>query len=148
VTKEDALELKVGFRLLPSRTLFSRLTADLYFDGQHLKTQRFRILPSPLSKDDSEFTSSLDMRGISAGLHVIKVEMCELWSSGEKLACVQKEVTNNYVPLRREDKLIKVPIVKSVAGVDLEVVSDSEREIYRDLEESMKKEEVTKRDHW
>jgi hypothetical protein len=149
VTKEDELELKVGFRLLPSKTAFSRLNAELYFDGEKLRTLLFRILPSPLSKDDSEFTFSLDMRGISAGSHFIKVEMCELWSSGEKLTCIQKEVPIEYILLRREDRLIKVPTVKSsVAGADLEVVSGSEREIYRDMEESVKREAVTKRDEW
>jgi hypothetical protein len=60
----------------------------------------------------------MDMKGISAGSHTIKVEMCELWSSGEKLTCSSKEVAVNYVPINKEDRLIRVPIVKSIAGTD------------------------------
>jgi hypothetical protein len=74
--------------------------------------------------------------------------MYELWSSGEKLTCASKEVTIEYFPLRREDRLIKIPTVKSVAGADLSVVSDSEKEIYREIEENMKREEASKRDEW
>jgi hypothetical protein len=74
--------------------------------------------------------------------------MFELWSSGEKLACVSKEVAIEYVPAKREDRFIKVPIVKSVAGADLAVVSDSEKDIYREIEANMKKELASKRDEW
>jgi hypothetical protein len=109
---------------------------------------RISVLQGPLATNDSEFTPVLYMRGISAGSHIIKVEMYELWSSGEKLAYASKEVTVQYVPLRREDRLIKIPIVKSVAGADLAVVSDSEKSIYREIEESVKKESISKRDEW
>jgi hypothetical protein len=80
------------------------------------------------------------MTGIEAGQHVLRVEMYERWSSGEKLTCASKEVTLEYAPGRREDIFIKIPIVKSVAGADLAVVTDSEKEIYREIEEDMKKE--------
>jgi hypothetical protein len=59
-----------------------------------------------------------------------------------------KEVTIEYVPLKREDRLIRVPIVKSVAGTDLVVVSDSEKNIYSEIEEDMKKEVISRRDPW
>jgi hypothetical protein len=39
-------------------------------------------------------------------------------------------------------RLIEIPIVIRVAGADLTVVSDSEKDLYRELEESMKKEEA------
>jgi hypothetical protein len=88
------------------------------------------------------------MKGIAAGSHTIRVEMYELWSSGEKLTCTAKEATIEYVPVRREDRLIKVPIVKSVAGADLTVVTDSEKDIYREIDDSMRNEEASKRDEW
>jgi hypothetical protein len=147
VTKEDELALKVGFRLLPSKTAFSKIVADLYFDGQRLNSVRISIPQSPLAADDFELTPVLDMKGISAGSHIIKVEMYELWS-GEKLTCASKEVAVEYVPKSREDRLIKVPIVKSIAGTNLAVVSDSEKGIYREIEENMKKELISKRDEW
>jgi len=147
-TKEDELALKIGFKLSPSKLSFSKVNAELFFDGQKLNAVRISIPQSPLARDDFEFSSVLDMRGIAAGPHVIKIEMYELWNSGQKLNCATKEVTVDYVPVRREDKLIKIPIVKSVAGTGLEVVSDSEKDVYREIEESMKKESASKRDDW
>lgn len=88
------------------------------------------------------------MKGIAAGSHVINVEMFELWSSGEKLSATSREVTINYVPIRREDRLIKVPIVKHVAGADLLVVSDSEKDIFREIQDDAKRELASERDEW
>jgi hypothetical protein len=142
------LVLKVGFKLVPSRTAFSRVTADLYFDGQKIDSLRLRILQGPLATDESEFSSVLVMTGIEQGPHILRVEMYELWSSEEKLTCTSKEVTVAHVPLKREERLVRVPIVKSVTGADLEIVSDSQKNIYREIEAEMKKESFSKRDHW
>jgi hypothetical protein len=148
VTKEDELALKVEFRLLPSRTAFSKITSELHFDGQKLKTVCISIPQSPLATDDFELTPVLGMKGINAGSHTIKVEMYEQWSSGAKLAYASKEVTVEYVPKSREDRLVKIPTVKSIAGTDLAIASDSEKRIYREIEESIKKELISKRDEW
>lgn len=149
VAKEDELELKVGFRLFPSRNSFSKITVELYFDEQKIHTRSISIPNGPLARDELELPPFvLDMKGIAAGSHTIMVEMYELWSSGEKLNCTAKEATIEYVPVRREDRLIKVPIVKSVAGADLTVVTDSEKDIYREIDESMRNEEASKRDEW
>jgi hypothetical protein len=147
-TRGDELELKVGFILLPSRNAFSRLTADLYFDGQKIDSLRIRILPGPLATDESEFSSVMDMTGIPMGRHVFRVEMYELWSSGEKLTSASKEAAFDYVPVKREDRLIHIPIIKHSAGVGLDTVSDSERNIYREIEEGMKRESDSRKDHW
>jgi len=147
-TREDELALTVSFKLLPSRKAFSKITSDLLFDGHQLSSRCLRVIQGALAVDDSEFTCVLDMKGISAGPHTVKVEMCELWGSEEKLNCTSKEVTIDYVPLRREDRLIKIPIVKSIAGADLEVASKSEKGIYQEMEESVKKEITSKQDKW
>lgn len=147
-TREDELVLKVAFRLLPSRNAFSKLTADLYFDDQKIESLRLRVLQGPLATDDSEFSSMLDMTGIAQGQHTLRVEMYELWSSGERLTSVSKEVSIDYTPLKREDRLIPIPIVKSVAGADLAIVTDSEKNIYREIEKDMKEESESRRDHW
>lgn len=76
--REDELVLKVGFRLAPSRTSFSRVTSDLYFDGQKIDSLRLRVLQGPLATNDSEFSSVLDMTGISQGQHTLRVEIIEL----------------------------------------------------------------------
>ena len=147
-TKEDELALKVGFKLLPSKSAFSRVQLDLWFDSQKITSVPVRIPQGALSADEFELTPVLDMKGIPAGAHIIKVEMSELWSSGEKLTQTAKEVTVDYIPLTRESRFVKVPSVKSVAGTDLVVVSKSEKNLYRGIEETMKKENNSKRDSW
>ena len=69
--------------------------------------------------------------------------MYELWSSDEKLLQTFKKVTVDYMPLTRESRLVKVPSVKSVVGVDLAVVSESEQDLYRDIENTTKKEQLS-----
>ena len=146
--KDDELTLKVGFRLSPSRTSFSRVTADLYFDEQKIGPLHLHILQGPLATDEAEFSSTLDMTGIAEGEHVFRVKMYELWSSGEKLTSTSRQATIKHTPMKREDRLIEVPIVKRTAGAGLEIVSDSEKNIYREIEKDMKEEAETRRDHW
>ncbi len=148
LTKEDDLELRVGFALSPSKDSFSKLKLDLWFDGQQIKSFLIMVPQSPLVKDEFELTSVLDMKGTPAGDHTIKVEMYELWSSGEKLLQTFKKVTVDYLPLARKSRLVKVPIVKSVVGADLAVVSDSKQDLYRDIEKTTTKEQLSKRDDW
>jgi hypothetical protein len=74
--------------------------------------------------------------------------MYELWSSGEKLTSASKEVTIEYVPLKREDRLIEVPIIKSIAGTGLAIVSDHEKSIYREIEKEMRRDSFSRRDNW
>ena len=50
--------------------------------------------------------------------------------------------------LTREPRLVKVPSVKSDIGPDLEVVSESKRDLYWDIEKTTKKEQLNKRDDW
>lgn len=147
-TREDELALTVGFRLLPSRTAFSKVASDLFFDEQKIDFLRLSILQGPLATKESEFSSVLDMTGIPEGKHILRVEMYEPWASGEKLTPTSKEVTLDYVPVKREDRLIRVPIMKSVAGADLDIVSETQKNIYREIEEDMKKESEGRRDYW
>jgi hypothetical protein len=65
--------------------------------------------------------------------------MFELWGSEERLTTASKEVTFDYVPVKREDRLIRVPIMKSVAGADLDIVSETQKNIYHEIEEYMKR---------
>ena len=60
-TREDELALSVGFRLLPSRTAFSKVASDLFFDEQKVDSLRLSILQGPLATEISEFSSVLDM---------------------------------------------------------------------------------------
>ncbi len=148
ITREDELALKVGFKLVPSKAAFSKVKSDLWFGNQQISSVLIRIPQGPLAGDEFELTPVLDMKGIAAGSYTIRVEMYELWSDGEKLSFASKEVTVQYVPKTRESRLIKIPIVKSFGGADLAVVSESDKNIYREIEATMKKDSVTKRDEW
>jgi hypothetical protein len=118
-TKEEELALKVDFSLLPSKTSFSRINLDLFFQEHLLNSATISIPQSNLLNDTSEFPLILDMKGIAAGEYQIRLEMYELWSSGEKLYFTFKEITVEYVPQTRAERLVKIPTVKSVAGTDL-----------------------------
>jgi hypothetical protein len=146
-TKEDDLDLKVAFRLAPSKAFFSKITADPYFDGQKLHSYAVRIPQGPLSADDFDLPVSLDMRGISAGPHLIRIEMYELWNSTEKLTGSSKEVTIDYIPVHKQDRYIKMPILRNPSG-EINVVSESERDLYRETLEDAKKDLTGKRYEW
>jgi hypothetical protein len=148
IIKEDELAIKVGFKLYPSKTAFSKVNLDLWFDNQQVSSGLIRIPQGPLSADEFELPLVLDMRGIAAGAYLIRVEMYELWSDGEKLSFTQKEATVQYVPQTRESRLIKIPIVKSFGEPSLAVVSKADRKVYREIEETAKRESESKRDEW
>jgi hypothetical protein len=88
------------------------------------------------------------MKGIGAEKYLFRVEMYEPWASGEKLNFTSKEIAVQYVPKTREERLVKIPTVKSVAGADLTVVSSSAKDIYREIEQDQKQEAISKRDKW
>ena len=147
-TKEDELALKIEFSLLPSKTSFSKINLDLYFQEQLINSTPLSISQSSLLGDTLEFPQFLDMKGIIAGEYLIRVEMYEPWSSGGKLNFTAKEITVQYVPQTRAERLVKIPTVKSVACSDLAVVSSIAKNIYQDIEDDLKKESVSKRDEW
>ncbi len=147
-TKETELTLKVSLKLVPSKISFAKVHSDLWFDDQPIKSVALRVLKGPLATDESEYAAVLDMTGIPAGTHKVKVEMYELWSPDEKFCRTFKEVTLDYLPQTRESRFVKVPNVKSFACRDLEFVFESEKEVYRDIEITMKKEQLRERDDW
>jgi len=148
ITKEDEIAVTVEFKLLPSKAAFSKVQLDLWFENQQIKSLLIKIPQGPLAGNDFELMPILDMKGLAAGSYKIRVEMYELWSDGEKLSFTSKEAAVEYVPKTRADRLIKIPIVKSFGGADLAVVSESDKNIYREIEETNRNESATKRDQW
>lgn len=148
LTKEDELALKIGFSLLPSVSYFSKIKLDLFFQEELLNSVMLGIPQSSLLKGSLEFPQILDMKGIAAGDYLVRVEMYEPWSSGEKLNFTFKEISVHYTPQTREDRLVKIPTVKSVAGSDLLVISSTAKDIYSEIDESQRKESINKRDQW
>jgi hypothetical protein len=49
---------------------------------------------------------------------------------------------------QRESRLIGIPVVKSFGEPSLAVVSKADKSIYREIEETNKKESDSKRDEW
>ncbi len=147
-TKEDELAFKVDFSLLPSKASFSKVNLDLYFQEHLLNSTTISIPQSTLLNDTFEFLLIVDMKGIGAEEYLFRVEMYEMWSSGEKLNFTSKEMAVQYVQKTREERLVKIPTVKSVAGTDLTVVTSSAKNIYREIEQDQKQEEISKRDDW
>jgi hypothetical protein len=88
------------------------------------------------------------MTGIEQGQHTLRVEMYELWASSEKLTSTSKQATIDYVPVRREDRLVKVPMIRSSTGESLAIVSGTQKSIYREMEEAARKELNSKKDEW
>jgi hypothetical protein len=148
LTKEDDLALKVSFKLFPSKTAFSTVQLEIWFNGQQINSTPIKLLQGPLSTDEYELTPILDMKGMSAGLHRIRVEMYEPWPLQENLYGTSMETTIDYVPQTRESKFIRVPIVKALAGTGLTVISESEKELYDKIEKTAKKEYIANRDGW
>lgn len=147
-TEIDELTLKIIFKLLPSIRAFSKVRADLFFDNLHVSSALIRVIQGPLATDESEYRWVLDMKGLPAGTHCLMVEMYELWSSDEKLNQTCRELKVDYVPQNRQSRLVRVPTVKSVAGVDLAVLSKQQETVYSDIERTAKKEQLSRRDNF
>ncbi len=142
----DELTLKIGFNLEPSRLAFSKVRADLFFEETNLSSVLIRVLQGPLATDESEYTWVLDTKDLAAGTYHMKVEMFEAWSSGERLCQTSHELTVNYVPQTRKSRLVRIPTVKSVAGADVTVVSDQEKEMISEINKTAKNEQLSRRD--
>jgi hypothetical protein len=150
IAKEDELALKIGFNLLPSISSFSKINLDLYFQEGLINSTTLNIPQTALLNNSLEFPQFLDMKGMSAGDYVIRVEMYEPWATDEKLNFTFKEITVQYTPQTREDRLVKVkiPTAKRVADSELTVVSSTAKQIYSEIEQNAKKESISKRDQW
>jgi hypothetical protein len=146
-TKEDELDLSIGFRLLPSRMHFSTLLLDLYFDNNKVNSYLIAIPPSRLLSDELEFPITLDMTGICQGEHVIKVDLTEKWETGEILTRASQYVVVQYSPIRKEERYVKVPLVRKIAGA-FRIIMPDEKELYRELEKGNRQELASKRDQW
>ncbi len=55
-TKVDEITLNVAFKLVPSKTAFSKVQFDLWFNNQQISSGSIRILQGPLADDKFELT--------------------------------------------------------------------------------------------
>ena len=146
--KEEELDLKVAFKLLPSKQAFSKVVLDLYFEGKMINSVNISLPQSPLLTDEFELTPVLDMSGVAAGTYALKAELYQPWASTQKIASTSKEMVIKYFPIAKEDRYIRIPFVKKIAGTNIHAVSKEQQNIYLEIKESIKKESASKRDQW
>jgi len=80
---------------------------------------------------------------MTPGNHTVKVELCDLFSP----SCASKEIAIEYKPLTKEERL-RIPTVKKTEGVDITIVSNDEKEVFREIRDTFRKEKISKRDSW
>lgn len=146
-TKENELDLSISFRLFPSRMHFSNLLLDLYFDNNKINSYLIAIPPSRLLSDELEFPITLDMTGICQGEHVIKVDLADKWETGEILTHSSQYVVVQYSPIRREERYVKVPLVRKIDGA-FRIIMPEEKKLYQALEKGNRQELASKREKW
>jgi len=144
-TDIDELTLKINFKLEPSHRVFSKIKADLYFENTHINTVTIKVLQGLLGTNELEYSWVMDTTGITEGTYKLKVEMYEHWHLDEKVYQTSQETAVNYKPQTRQERLIKIPFIKKVTGTGIAVITNQEKQIYKDLEKTAKKEQQNRR---
>lgn len=146
IIRIDELILKIGFKLEPSHRAFSKIKANLTFEDTKISSITIRVPQGSLGTNELEYRWIMDTKGIAEGTYHIKVEMHEEWTSNEKLYQTSHTIVLNYVPQTRHSRLIKIPFIKKVTGADIIVVSDQEKQLYTDIERTVKTEQKSQQD--
>ena len=144
----DELLLEIEFQLVPNKNHFSKIKAALWFDQEKTRSILFDIMQSFNITDEFTLKVTLDLKEIPEGQHSVKVEIYELWEFIEKHENVKKEIIFEYTPETKKANLRKIPIIKRIEGEGVAVISDSEKDVYREIQETMKQEVDSKRDKW
>jgi len=140
----DELNVDTDFRLVPSKKDFSKIRYTIWFDGQKAYSDLIEIPQSFVASDEFEMKRILDLRGMTPGNHTVKVELCDLFSP----SCASKEIAIEYKPLTKEERFRRIPTVKKTEGVDITIVSNDEKEVFREIRDTFIKEQISKRDNW
>ena len=143
-TKYDEMVVAVDFKLVPSKTYFSKVRSTLWFDEKEVKSDLIGIPQVFGDSDEFQLRSNFDMKGIGAGAHIIRVELHDLFSPCSAI----KEETIDYVPLDGKASHRTIPITKKIAGEDFTIVSRSDKKIYTDMNKARRSELDSKRDKW
>jgi len=138
------LNVDTDFKLVPSQKAFSKIRYTLWFDGEKASSDLVEIPQSLFASNEFEIKRILDLSGMTPGNHTIKVELCDLFSP----SCASKEMAIEYKPLTKEERFRRIPTVKKTEGIDISIVSNSEKEELRDIKDILRKEQISKRDSW
>lgn len=146
-TKENELDLKVAFRLIPKES-FSKIVLDMFFQDCLLKSVLLSIPQSLILSDRLEYPIALDMTGMREGDYAVRVEIYELWDAKEKINFNSEEKLIHYVPKSRQELFVEIPTIKSVPGADLTVLSAKTKELLSELDQNLKRESENRKDYW
>ncbi len=144
----EGLALKVDFKLLPSKKVYSKIKSDLWFDNKRVESVLFDILHSFGSTDEFYLKVTLDPNGITPGLHVVKVEMKEVSSLTKKQIYVVKETIVDFKKQNKKIRLRKINLIKKVEGQGIVIISNKEGDITEVIEANMKNDLLSKREAW
>ncbi len=142
----DDLFLEVEFQLVPSKSYFSKIKAELWFDQEKTKVFLFDILHSFSSTNEFTLKATLDLQETPMGTHSIKVEMYEPWSITEKHNQTEKETKIEYTPETKKATLRRIPTIKKIEAEGIAIISADEKQLYQEMQETMKKELTSKRE--
>jgi hypothetical protein len=88
-TKVAEITLKVVFKLVPSKTAFSKIQFDLFFNTQQISSKSIRILQGPLANNDFPIVKSV------AGTDLFAISESEKNICSEIEKTIKKEQLNN-----------------------------------------------------
>jgi hypothetical protein len=140
----DELNIYADFKLAPSKKDFSKIRYTIWFDGQKAYSDLIEIPQSLIASDEYQMKRILDLRGMPPGIHTVKIELCDLFSP----SCASEETTIDYKPLTKEERFRIIPIVRKTEGVDISIISNDEKEVFREIKDTLRKEQISKRDKW
>jgi hypothetical protein len=146
IIKKQKLTLDFKFKLAPSKRLFSRLRADLYFDGKCIKSLYVGIPYYLASKGEFPIRSILDLKQIIKGTHIVRVEISGLWSSAGPSDF--REVAIEYQPVVRKSAVRAYPTFSRIEVPNTMIIADDAKLLYENLRESWKRELTTRRDRY
>jgi len=142
--KREDLILNAKFKLAPSKRIFSRIRADLHFDGQFVKSFYLGIPYYFARQEEFPLRTLLSLERVSAGTHTIKLEMLGLWPSAGPSDI--KETTMGYQPLVEVAMAGAIPTIKRIEGPGIAVVTDEAKRLYQEMRERWKRELVARRE--
>ena len=118
------------------------------FGEKTVKSALLDVLHSFDLTDEFQLRTTFDLNNIGTGQYPVKVELYEQASNGEEHPYTKEETTINYTREHRESRLRRIPAVKKVEGQGVAIVSDSEKNLYHEIDETQKKEMKSSRDEW
>jgi len=144
VVKREDLILNAKFSLAPSKRIFSRIRADLHFDGQFMKSFYLGIPYYFVRQEEFPLRTLLSLENVNAGTHTVKLEMSGLWPSASSSDI--KEITFDYQPPAEVPMAGAIPVIKRIEGPGVAVVTDEARRLYQEMRERWKRELVARRE--